>query len=157
MTTDEEKWETIAEASRRLKRKRTNLTAQIERAGLVPDEKKRYKVSEITAALDAAAGRDLRNKSSGNTDAKTKKLKLEAQLLKIKLDEAKGRVIDADAAAEAWQRVGVSIKNDLLALAQSLPPMLVGKTDLAEMATIIDGRIRDALRHITEKMPDATG
>ena len=149
-------FETIAEISRRKKRPRLNIDAQIKRAGLVPDENGRYKTDEVDAVLAAAAARDNRN-NTGNTDAKTKKLKLEAQLLKIKLDEAKGRVIDADAAAEAWQRVGVSIKNDLLALAQSLPPMLVGKTDLAEMATIIDGRIRDALRHITEKMPDATG
>ena len=112
-----------------------------------------YSLSEVQAAKFRAAQKDNRSPLSAN-DPRRLKVELECQQLQIKIDEANGRLVDAEQIAQDWQRVGVAIKNDLLALPQSLAPRLAGKTDLAEISVMIDEAIRDALRHIADKVKD---
>lgn len=112
-----------------------------------------YSLSEVQAAKFRAAQKDNRSPLSAN-DPRRLKVELECQQLQIKIDEANGRLVDAEQIAQDWQRVGVAIKNDLLALPQSLAPRLAGKTDLAQISVMIDESIRDALRHIADKVKD---
>ncbi len=112
-----------------------------------------YNVAEVMDAVAKAKGADLRAELPEG-DPRRRKVELENELLQIKIDEANGRLIDAESIAQDWQRVGTAIKNDLLALPQSLAPRVAGKTDLAEIAATIDSAVRDALRHLADKVKE---
>lgn len=112
-----------------------------------------YSLADVQAAK-FRAGQKISRAPLAEGDPRLEKVLLENELLQIKIDEANGRLIDAESIAQDWQRVGTAIKNDLLALPQSLAPRVAGKTDLAEIAATIDSAVRDALRHLADKVKE---
>lgn len=108
-----------------------------------------YLVSDVLRAKAAAASANTRN-ALPDGDPRKRKVELENRLLEIKIDENERRLVDAEAVDMEAQRIGTAIRNDILALPQSLAPRLAGKTDLAEIAQVLDSGLRDCLRHLAE-------
>lgn len=108
-----------------------------------------YSVKEVLAAMAEAAKRDARAQLADG-DPRKRKVELENRLLEIKIAENEKRLIDAEQVEQEAQSTGASIRNDVLALPQSLSPRLAGKSDIAEISKILDEALRDCLRHLAK-------
>ena len=127
-----------------------SLLALIRKAG-IKKTKAGYSIKEVLDAQKAAAGRDLRTPLSDD-DPRRRKVQLENRLLEIKIAEQDGRLIDAEQVEQEAYRLGCAIRNDILAISGALAPRLVGKTDVAEIAAMLDAAHRDALRHLADTL-----
>ena len=113
---------------------------------------KGYPVDDVMAAVKKASANNTRAPLEDG-DPRRKKVELENRVLEIKIAEAEGRLVDAEEVSQAWFRIGAAIRNDLIAMPAAIAPRLIGKTDPSEIAAVIDGCVRDALRHISDKVP----
>lgn len=92
-------------------------------------------------------------------EARAEKEEHRGQLLKLQLEIQRGEYRPLRE-IEAWDRARTAVvKRGLLAFAKSLPPLLVGLTEL-DMAVVIDRRVRDLVRRFgqfTEKESSGEG
>lgn len=84
------------------------LVKRLTAAGIVPGPDHRYSTVEICRALFL---------DGGDIDAeKLRKVRLECDLLQRKLDEADGRLLDADAVLRCWSQAVLNVRGAVLAL-----------------------------------------
>ena len=84
------------------------LTKRLTAAGISPGHDGRYSTLEICRALFL---------DGGDIDAeKLRKVRLECDLLQRKLDEADGRLLDADAVLRCWSQAVLNVRGAVLAL-----------------------------------------
>ena len=77
-------------------------------AAIVPGDDGRYSTQQIARALYL---------DGGDIDAeKLRKVRLECDLLQRKLDEADGRLLDADAVLRCWSQAVLNVRGAVLAL-----------------------------------------
>ncbi len=85
-------------------------------------------------------------------DARTRLDEARARLAEIKVDEAEGRLIDAESVTMEWIEIGTRIRSDLLSQPQKLAPELVRLVrsggDEAAVCELLTERIRDILLHL---------
>ena len=112
---------------------------------------KGYPTGAVMRALQEAAKKDNRAPLPDG-DPRKRKVELENRLLEIKIAESEGKLIDAEQVEQEAQRVGAAIKNDILALPQSLAGRLAGQTEPARIADILDSSLRDCLRHLSDEV-----
>ena len=84
------------------------LVKRLTAAGIVPGDDGRYSTQQIARALYL---------DGGDIDAeKLRKVRLECDLLQRKLDEADGRLLDADAVLRCWSLAVLNVRGAVLAL-----------------------------------------
>lgn len=110
-----------------------------------------YPISAVMKALQEAAKKDNRAPLEEG-DPRRRKIELENRLLEIKIAESEGALVDAEQVEQEAQRIGAAIKNDLLALPQSLAGRLVGITEPAKAAELLETALRDCLRHLADEV-----
>ena len=82
-------------------------------------------------------------------DISEQRRKIEKDLAIIRLSQ--GDVVPVSQVNEAWARVSLAVRNDLMSLSTALAPRLVNIHDPAEAEKIVEEAVRDCVRHITDK------
>ena len=82
-------------------------------------------------------------------DISEQRRKIEKDLALIRLSQ--GDVVPVSQVNEAWARVALAVRNDLMSLSTALAPRLVNISDPAEAEKIVEEAVRDCVRHITDK------
>ena len=82
-------------------------------------------------------------------DISEQRRKIEKDLAIIRLSQ--GDVVPVSQVNEAWARVALAVRNDLMSLSTALAPRLVNISDPAEAEKIVEEAVRDCVRHITDK------
>ena len=82
-------------------------------------------------------------------DISEQRRKIEKDLALIRLSQ--GDVVPVSQVNEAWARVALAVRNDLMSLSTALAPRLVNINDPAEAEKIVEEAVRDCVRHITDK------
>lgn len=100
-----------------------------------------------------AATRVGKDSSGALSDARTQFERLKARRLEIENAKAEGKLIDREAVTETGAHIIASARTALLSLGYRLAGKVAGKTDLGEIAKLIENEVRTVLGKIAD--PDA--
>jgi phage terminase Nu1 subunit (DNA packaging protein) len=93
---------------------------------------------------------EARRRKGGSLQAELARLaKEKADRLALQNEERRGELVDAGMAAERWDEVAGIVKRRLLAIPSKVAPRLLGRTSAAEVKTIIEGEVYEALTEIS--------
>ena len=121
------------------------------RAG-VRETRQGYCIADVVAAVKKSHAENApKTATEGLTSERERKIKLEADLLQVELDELSGKLVRADAVANEFAACAAAIKMDMLALASSLPGRLEGLSAV-DISEILRDSINDALRHCSKNL-----
>ncbi len=100
--------------------------------------------------LDAIIAHQGRDKSAGAVApevarARAEKIRLEAELLKVRLMRERGTLVLAEEVKLAWQSMVGTMRARLLGLPQAAAPLVAVEGDAAECARILEKMVREAL------------
>jgi hypothetical protein len=85
------------------------------------------------------------------TDARVRHEELRARKLEIENAKAEGRLIDREAVTATGAHIIATARTALLSLGYRLAEKVAGKTDLREIATIIENETRDVLGALADE------
>ena len=113
-------------------------------------EDRLYPSREVLAAIVEHRDRDKNAAASSPAVAKARaeKIRLESELLKVRLMREKRELVLAAEVKLAWQSMAGTMRARLLGLPQGAAPMVARETDAAECARILDEMIREALEEL---------
>lgn len=105
---------------------------------------------EWQAAKDAGLHDTAREVEKRYLDAAEQRRKIEKDLPDGQTKA--GEVVPRADVERLWTGIGSAVCDDMLAIPVALSPRLVGRTDVAEVAATLEDAIRDALRHLADRV-----
>lgn len=141
---------TIAEAARRLGKTSQAMSRHASRFGHKPGVDGKYDFAALAKTAQEGHDMDLAGGANSRTEAATRKLEAEAQLLEIKVKMANGEAVLRAETELAWQRVASVVKTEMMSIGAKVGPLCEGQP-AAVCIQLINEAVADGLRHLAEQ------
>jgi hypothetical protein len=145
MDEDIPEFATVAELNAMTGTSKNSIYKHIEKAGLEPRGKE-YKVEAVLSAIVEHRKGD--NRIIGLDRAE--KLKLECELLQIKIDEERGRLVPIGKVEGYLDKLFTAIKQHILVMPAKVSPMLAGEDTEEGIKLVLEGEAHDILTLIAD-------
>jgi|TARA_B100000315_G_scaffold40852_1_gene35687 hypothetical protein len=119
----------------------------IEKAGLEPKKGKKYVVDDVLAAIVENRKEDSRHISV----MREEKVRLECEILQIKIDEERGRLIPVELIEKDWRKMVTACKARLLTLPSRLAPQIPNCEGVKEIERAIKSGVCESLMELTDE------
>lgn len=106
-----------------------------------------YETKDVLAWIDAQRQSD--DPVTDYNTERTRKVKIEADILALDKAQKQGKLIDADTVEESWVRMICAFKAKMLAIPTKCAPTVVSATTFIEIEEILKVAIYDALSELS--------
>ena len=136
---------TVAELNTLTGTSKKAIYKHIEKAGLQAKGKK-YVVQDVLAAI----GKNRKDDNRIVGAERSEKIKLECELLQIKIDEERGLLVPIGKVESYLDKLFTAIKQHILAMPSKVSPMVAGEESVEGIKLVLEGEAHDILNLIAD-------